>query len=177
MPQDKRAVTSASAPSRLLGAFLPSQNFANDQYGSMWLSSFAGIVTPNLTPSLKSKINASTNQVSLSSGTAYDLNGNLTTYGSSSLTYDTNNRMVSVVGTAAYAYDGVGQRVSKVAGGVTAVYVYMPSRTKPPSQFGCREPARLRDLLFEFEHLGCTRLSPIKTRHQWPGTTSCHCYL
>ena len=90
----------------------------------MWLSSFAGIVTPNLTPSLQSKINSSTNQVSLSSGTACDLNGNLTTYGSSSLTYDTNNRMVSLVISATYAYDGVGQRVSKVAGGVTTVYVY-----------------------------------------------------
>jgi hypothetical protein len=64
----------------------------------MWLSSFAGIVTPNLTPSLQSKINAATNRVSLASGTSYDGNGNLTTFGSSTRSYDTNNMMIGVIG-------------------------------------------------------------------------------
>jgi RHS repeat-associated protein len=106
------------------GGYGWSQNFGYDQFGNMWLSSFAGIVTPNLTPSLQSKINAATNHVSLASGTAYDGNGNLTTYGSSTLSYDTNNMMIGVAGSATYAYDGLGQRVSKAYGGVTTVYTY-----------------------------------------------------
>jgi RHS repeat-associated protein len=106
------------------GGYGWSQNFGYDQFGNMWLSSFAGIVTPNLTPSLQSKINAATNHVSLASGTAYDPSGNLTTFGSSTLSYDTNNMMIGVAGSATYAYDGLGQRVSKVYGGVTTVYAY-----------------------------------------------------
>jgi len=106
------------------GGYGWSQNFGYDQFGNMWLSSFSGIVTPNLTPSLQSKINAATNHVSLASGTAYDGNGNLTTFGSSTLTYDTNNMMIGVAGSATYAYDGLGQRVSKAYGGVTTVYAY-----------------------------------------------------
>ena len=59
----------------------------------------------------------------------YDANGNMTqrvvggqTY---NLTYDAENRLVSVSGaaTASFSYNGDGERVKAVIGGLTAVYV------------------------------------------------------
>jgi len=141
------------------GGYGWSQNFGYDQFGNMWLSSFAGIVTPNLTPSLQSKINAATNHVSLASGTAYDGNGNLTTYGSSTLTYDTNNMMIGVAGSATYAYDGLGQRVSKVYGGVTTAYVY-DAFGNPAAEYSSAATSLpvCATCYLSWDHIGSTRL-------------------
>ncbi len=68
---------------------------------------------------------------SLSGGTnktySYDADGNLTSDGTNTYTYDDTNRLASVAtssGTDAYQYNGLGQRVEKTAGGVTTVFVY-----------------------------------------------------
>ncbi len=59
---------------------------------------------------------------------SYDANGNTTTYGDRTLIYNENNRLVEVKEgentIATYAYNGLGQRLKKTAGGVTTYYVY-----------------------------------------------------
>jgi YD repeat-containing protein len=52
----------------------------------------------------------------------YDAAGNLTVFGSMSVSYDAENRQTAAGGTS-YAYDGAGQRVKKVAASGTTVYV------------------------------------------------------
>lgn len=55
----------------------------------------------------------------------YDANGNMTTRGSQTLTWDVENRLVGVTGgvTMSAVYDGEGNRVKKNEGGETVVYV------------------------------------------------------
>jgi YD repeat-containing protein len=57
---------------------------------------------------------------------SYDGNGNLTSDGTFTLGYDTENRLVSASGagnTASYAYDAQGRRKSKTVNGATTVFV------------------------------------------------------
>jgi YD repeat-containing protein len=55
----------------------------------------------------------------------YDSQGNITTRGNRSFVFDQGNRMTSATGTASYAYDGLGHRVSTVGtDGVNRVSVY-----------------------------------------------------
>ena len=55
----------------------------------------------------------------------YDCNGNMTTRGGLTLSYDAENRLTGVSGTttANFTYDGDGRRVKGVEGGVTTVYI------------------------------------------------------
>ena len=55
---------------------------------------------------------------------AYDGNGNLTSDGAHALTYDEENRLITAAGAAFYAYDALGQRVSKTVGGATTYYIH-----------------------------------------------------
>jgi YD repeat-containing protein len=58
-------------------------------------------------------------------GYGYDSQGNMTTCGSRGFVFDQGNRMTSALGTATYAYDGLGHRVSTVGtDGVNRVSVY-----------------------------------------------------
>lgn len=55
----------------------------------------------------------------------YDNNGNLTSYGTTTLEWDYNNRLISSgngVSTTTYGYDHTGQRVKKTSGGVSTIY-------------------------------------------------------
>jgi RHS repeat-associated protein len=58
----------------------------------------------------------------------HDVNGNITGIGTKILTYNDDNRLVSVVqgGTTLgeYTYNGLGQRVKKVAGSTTTIFLY-----------------------------------------------------
>ncbi len=69
--------------------------------------------------------------VSLSGGIninySYDANGNLTSDGTHTYTYDNTNRLASVTtssGTDTYQYNALGERVEKTVGSTTTVYVY-----------------------------------------------------
>ncbi len=53
----------------------------------------------------------------------YDANGNMTNRGAQALTWDVENRLTGVTGSAAFIYDGDGKRVKKTEGGITTVYV------------------------------------------------------
>ncbi|PPE71885.1 hypothetical protein C3942_20955, partial [Solimonas fluminis] len=57
-------------------------------------------------------------------GFSYDANGSLTADGSHTYGYDKTGRLSSVDGSTAYAYNGLGQRVSKTASGTGTVYAY-----------------------------------------------------
>ena len=58
----------------------------------------------------------------------YDANGNLTSDGTKTYTWDAENRLVSVLQggatLASFVYDGTGRRIQKTAGGVTHSYIY-----------------------------------------------------
>ncbi len=57
----------------------------------------------------------------------YDLNGNLTSNGTRSYTWDVRNRLVSITGegtTAVFTYDALGRRISKMVNGASTGYLY-----------------------------------------------------
>ena len=56
----------------------------------------------------------------------YDSNGNLTSDGTFTFTYDSANRLITATATgttASYAYDSRGQRKSKTVNGTTTYYI------------------------------------------------------
>jgi hypothetical protein len=53
----------------------------------------------------------------------YDNNGNMTTRGTQTLTWDVENRPLTVIGGASFIYNGDGNRVKKTEGGQTILYV------------------------------------------------------
>ena len=56
----------------------------------------------------------------------YDDNGNMTTRGSQTITWDVENRPVSVTeggNTTTFVYDGDGNRIKKTEGGETILYI------------------------------------------------------
>jgi len=54
---------------------------------------------------------------------SYDNNGNMTARGSQTITWDQENRPVSISGGATFVYDGDGNRVKKTEGGETILYI------------------------------------------------------
>ncbi len=57
----------------------------------------------------------------------YDLNGNLTSDGTTNYTWDARNRLIALAGpaiTASFAYDAKGRRISKTINGITTEYHY-----------------------------------------------------
>ena len=64
----------------------------------------------------------------------YDYNGNMLTKGSDTFAYDPANRLTSsTIGgvSSTYRYDGTGNRLERVAGGVTTRFVQDTNRTLP----------------------------------------------
>jgi RHS repeat-associated protein len=67
------------------------------------------------------------NQLSSWNGTnlSYDLNGNLTDYGSQTFTWNDRNQLAATsTGSASFSYDGLGRRLSKTVGGTTTKFLY-----------------------------------------------------
>jgi RHS repeat-associated protein len=88
--------------------------------------SFARSILPQ---SLSAAVyNAANQQTSFSGQTlTYDLNGNLTSDGTNSYTWDARDRLVSITGpgvSAGFQYDALGRRSSKAINGSTASYLY-----------------------------------------------------
>lgn len=54
---------------------------------------------------------------------AYDANGNMTTRGAQTITWDAENRPLTVTGGASFVYDGDGNRVKKTENGQTIFYI------------------------------------------------------
>jgi RHS repeat-associated protein len=53
----------------------------------------------------------------------YDANGNMTHRGSQTITYDVENRPITITGGAAFVYDGDGNRIKKTEGWQTTLYI------------------------------------------------------
>ena len=53
----------------------------------------------------------------------YDANGNMTTRGNQTITWDVENHVTAVTGGATFVYDGDGNRVKKTEGGQTVLYI------------------------------------------------------
>lgn len=99
------------------------------------------------------------------SGWSYDPAGNVLQVGgmTRSFTYDAEDRHVTVTinsNTSNYTYNGLGQRVEKVAGGVTTVYVYdafgnldAEYSSNPPAS-----PCGTQTCYLTLDHLGSTRM-------------------
>jgi RHS repeat-associated protein len=93
-------------------------------------------------------------------GIVYDSAGNLTTYGTRTLTYDAENRQTSLSDGGSYEYDGEGRRVKKVADGVTTVYVY-DAMGKLAAEYASAAPTNQPDCTTCYltaDHLGSTRM-------------------
>jgi RHS repeat-associated protein len=97
-------------------------SFTYDRYGNRT----AETQTAGSPPSNSVAVSTTTNRIT-TSGYSYDLSGNTTNDGYSTLVYDGENRATSATnGNAAgtYTYDGKGLRVEKVSGSTTAVYIF-----------------------------------------------------
>jgi len=88
--------------------------------------SFARSVSPQGVGS--ANYNAANQQLGFGSQTlTYDLNGNLTSDGTNSYTWDARNRLTAINGpaiTATFSYDFVGRRTSKTLNGVNTTFLY-----------------------------------------------------
>jgi len=83
-------------------------------------------------------------------GTAlsYDANGNLTSDGTNTYTWDARNHLTAISGgsTASFVYDGFGRRVKKVIGSTTTQFLY--DELSPVQELnGKRNPAVIANLL------------------------------
>lgn len=103
------------------------QRFVYDRYGNRRFD------LANTTPNVQGPnpvIDVTNNRISASQGYNYDPVGNLERdLANYLLNYDAENRLVRASNSigaiyGAYSYDGEGQRVKKVAGGVTTIFVY-----------------------------------------------------
>jgi YD repeat-containing protein len=138
-----------------------SRSFAYDQTGNMWITGASGI---GLSPAAATSnvYSPTTNQ---KSNERYDAAGNQTTLGGNySFSYDAENRQIQETNTlgnpaAQYAYDGNGNRVEKMVGGTTTIFVYdalgqltAEYSNLPASTLPCQTCYLVQD------HLGSTRL-------------------
>ena len=106
-----------------------SRNFHYDEYGNMSVSAYSNGPASGLMPQTShNPFNTANNR--LTSAT-YDPRGNMTLIAANSvqMSYDGESRQTQTVDpgtgqTANYLYDASGQRVQKLAGGVTTVYVH-----------------------------------------------------
>jgi RHS repeat-associated protein len=56
-------------------------------------------------------------------GYTYDANGNMINRGNQTISWDVENRPVTITGGASFVYDGDGNRVKKTEGGITTLYI------------------------------------------------------
>jgi len=113
-----RLVTGSASAGSMAGFGL---SWTYDRYGNRWNQSAAGngsAVQTNFT------FSANNNRIDQFSSN-YDADGNLLSNGTSTYTYDAENRIVTLNGEPTYIYDAEGTRVAKLStgGAVSAVYI------------------------------------------------------
>ena len=140
-----------------------SQTFGYDQYGNMSGTSTGLTGLPALPGS--GSYNTSTNRFTVTGGIGYDSAGNQTVMGSSTLSYDGENRQSidydSVTGnTVNYAYDGLGERVSKtVVGGFgPTTYVHDALGNLAAEYTYSMGTPSCSTCYLSWDHLGSTRM-------------------
>jgi RHS repeat-associated protein len=105
-----------------------SQTYQYDAWGNMWMPTSNGLPVNGAMPTTN-VYSANGPGYNQNPNVKYDEAGNQKAFGALNLTYDAENRQISAAntlggGTAAYYYDGAGQRVMKVLPNGTTVYVY-----------------------------------------------------
>jgi RHS repeat-associated protein len=95
------------------------QSFGYDGFGNL----LSQTVTKGSAPSLNVTVDPATNRMT-NSGMSYDANGSLTAMPGLTMTYDTDNRMLSNSSGDSYFYDASGQRVMKTNGSTLEYYFY-----------------------------------------------------
>jgi RHS repeat-associated protein len=100
------------------------RSYNYDRWGNQWVdaTNSSGINVYSVTPTGSAWITPK-NRINLSAG-SYDRAGNQTSLPPYSAAYDADNRLTTMSGTLAYAYDGEGRRVTKVNGSLTTRFVY-----------------------------------------------------
>ena len=143
------------------GANSSARTFSYDQFGNMWSKNTAGSFPSNMgTPTATSNFNHSNNRLTT---TTYDAAGNqlgIPAVCSNCLQYDAENRLVAYTpsGTT-YTYDGNGQRVQKIANGVTITYVYDAFGKLAEEFTSWNYPTRpCTTCYLSSDHLGSTRM-------------------
>jgi RHS repeat-associated protein len=133
-----------------------SQTYTYDQWGNRAVSASSGYVLSPLTPTLLSQYNVGMNRLNAN---LYDGAGNQTQEGSSrSFTYDGENRQLTFNGNVGqYGYDGEGQRVKKVDGSGTTVFVYNLSG-QLVAEYTTVSTAGSGTSYITADHLGSTRV-------------------
>jgi YD repeat-containing protein len=116
-------VLSAEEPS-ITGGQGWKRSYNYDRWGNQWVdaTNSSGINVYSVTPTGSAWITPK-NRINLSAG-SYDRAGNQISLPPYSAAYDADNRLTTMSGTLAYAYDGEGRRVKKVNESLTTRYVY-----------------------------------------------------
>jgi len=135
--------------------------FSYDAYGNMW-------VTPNTAWGIApagptSNVYNNNNQASTLS---YDGSGRVTNTGSTSFSYDAENRQTQATdapgiggGTVTYAYDGAGERVKKqISGGAATIYVHDAFGQLVAEYSIAQNTAPCATCYVVSDHLGSTRM-------------------
>jgi YD repeat-containing protein len=138
---------SCSSPPSNLGNL--TYTYDSDGRRTATAGSLAAVTLPaNVTGGASTVYNADNAQTTFN-GTAlnYDANGNLTSDGTNTYTWDARNHLTAISGgsTASFVYDGFGRRVKKVIGGTTTQFLYdglnpvqeLNGRHNPPSLPTC----------------------------------------
>jgi RHS repeat-associated protein len=84
----------------------------------------AGFVPPTAVPSLTYD---GTNRLTSWGGKSisYDANGNITNFGTATYTWNARNQLIATSnGSATFAYDALGRRISSIVNGITTPYLY-----------------------------------------------------
>ncbi len=159
------------------GAYAWSEGFNADRYGNLWLSNLTGnIPTQPLMPSSQSFFNASTNQLT---NVTYGPAGNQLAFGSFGLNYDAEGRQILALQSESppvtYAYDGLGERVSKsLEGGLTTMYVHdvFGNLAAEYTTGGTGAAPPCTTCYLSWDHLGSTRMMTdqngvVQARHDY----------
>jgi RHS repeat-associated protein len=149
------------------------QTFDYDRYGNRRID--AANTTANVKPASIPTINQSNNRFNAGQGYEYDLAGNVTrdylgnTYG-----YDGENKQVTYNGGGinggSYFYDGNGNRIKKVAGQISTIFVY-DAMGKMVAEYS-NEDLQTGTSYLTTDHLGSTRAvtdgsGNVKERHDY----------
>jgi len=160
-----------------------SQTYGYDAYGNRWVSASSGVPVSALTPTSSTNFNTATNR--LAGSNTYDSRGNLTSYGSYTLAYDGDDKVLAAGGvmpSTGYEYDGEGRRVrahscpgatacSAGSGAETTVFVY-DAFGRLAAEYAEGEGA-WGTSYFTQDHLGSTRLETDASGQ----AVACHDYL
>jgi len=144
------------------------QTYGYDPFGNRWISGASGLPANPLIPSSAGAFSAATNRFSGMAG--YDARGNLKSYGSYTLIYDGDDRIIAASGVAPsvrHEYDAEGRRVRMhLCSGVatcaagpdasTTVYIY-DAFGKLAAEYGPAS-ASAGTGYFTLDHVGSTRL-------------------